>query len=130
MEGRRHGRGWGEVGDAGGCGARARWHVPASGGCRRGAGGKGWESHRVGPLRELFHVRLASGRRGVEGFMHGGFLVRTHRYHVCRRCDSQTALRTSLLRLGAVPLVHACAVQCSCCQYRCTGGVMKYTSVS
>ena len=61
MEGRRHGRGWGEVGDARGCGARARRHVPTSGGCRRGAGGEGWESHRVGPLRELFHVRLASG---------------------------------------------------------------------
>ena len=56
MEGRRHGRGWGEVGDAGGCGARARRNVPASGGCRRGAGWKGWESHCVGPLRELFHV--------------------------------------------------------------------------
>ena len=58
MEGRRHSRGWGEVGDAGGCRARARRHVPASGGCRRGAGGKGWESYRVGPLRELFDVRL------------------------------------------------------------------------
>ena len=61
MEGSRHGLGWGEVGDAGGCGARARRNVPASGGCRRGAGWKGWESHCVGPLRELFHVRLASG---------------------------------------------------------------------
>ena len=40
MEGRRHGRGWGEVGDAGGCGARARWHVPTSRGYRRGGG---WE---------------------------------------------------------------------------------------
>ena len=61
MEGRRHGRGWCEVEHAGGCGARARRHVPTSRGCRRGAGGEGWESHRVGPLRELFHVRLASG---------------------------------------------------------------------
>ena len=61
MEGRRHGRGMGGVGDAGGCGARARRHVPTSGGCRRGVGGEGWESHRVGPLRDLFHVRLASG---------------------------------------------------------------------
>ena len=61
MEGRRHGRGWGKGGDAGGCGARARRHVPSSGGCRRGAGGEGRESQSVGPLRELFHVRLASG---------------------------------------------------------------------
>ena len=60
MEGRRHGRGWGDVGDARGCGARARRHVPTSGGCKRGAGGEGWESHRVGPLRELFHVRVAA----------------------------------------------------------------------
>ena len=60
MEGRRHGRGGGGVGDAGGCGARARRHVPTSGGCRRGAGGERLESHRGGPLRELFHVRLAS----------------------------------------------------------------------
>ena len=49
------------MGDAGGCGARARRHVPTSGGCRRGAGGEVWVYHRVGPLRELFHVRLASG---------------------------------------------------------------------
>ena len=28
MEGRMHGRGGGGVGDAGGCGARARRHVP------------------------------------------------------------------------------------------------------
>ena len=61
MKVRRHGRGWGGVGDAGGCSARARRHVPTSGGCRRVASGEGWESHRVGPLRELFHVRLASG---------------------------------------------------------------------
>ena len=52
MEGRRHSRGWGEVGDAGGCSARARRHVPTSGGCIRGAGGERCESH---------HVRLASG---------------------------------------------------------------------
>ena len=60
MEGRRHGRGWGGVGDAGGCGACACRHVPTSGGCRRGAGGEGWESHRVVPLRELFNVRFAN----------------------------------------------------------------------
>ena len=60
MEGIRHGRGGGGVGDAGGCGACAHRHVATSGGRRRGAGGEGWESHRMGPLRELFHVRLAS----------------------------------------------------------------------
>ena len=37
MEGRRHGRGGGAVGDAGGCGARARRHVPTSRGRRRRA---------------------------------------------------------------------------------------------
>ena len=31
MEGRRHGRGWDGVGDAGGCRARARRHVSTSG---------------------------------------------------------------------------------------------------
>ena len=61
MEGRRHGRGGGGVGDAGGCGARVRRHVPTSGGRRRGAGGEGWEPHRGGPLRELFHVWLVGG---------------------------------------------------------------------
>ena len=61
MEGRRHGRGGGGVGDAGGYGARARRHVPTSGERRLGAGGEGWESHRVGPLWELFHVRVAGG---------------------------------------------------------------------
>ena len=58
LEGRRHGRGSGGVGDAGGCGARAPRHVSTSGGRRRGAGGEGWVSQRAGPLRELFHMRL------------------------------------------------------------------------
>ena len=29
--------------------------------------GEGWESHRAGPLRELFHVRLAGGRDSSAG---------------------------------------------------------------
>ena len=61
MDGRRHGRGRGGVGDAWGCRARARRHVPTIGGRRRWAGGEGGESYRAGPLRELFHVRLAGG---------------------------------------------------------------------
>ena len=67
MEGRRHGRGGGGVGDAGGCGAHARRHVPTRGGCRRGAGGEGWESYREVPLQELFRVRLASGCESSAG---------------------------------------------------------------
>ena len=59
--GKRHGRGGGGVGDTGGFEARARWYVPTSGGCRWGVCGDGEESHRVGPLREVFYVRLASG---------------------------------------------------------------------
>ena len=89
MEGTRHGRGWCEVGHAGGCGARARRHVPTSGGCRREAGGEGWESHRVGPLRELFHVRLASGC----DFFAGGNAESSLRQRVmaCHHCVPQRA---------------------------------------
>ena len=54
MEGRRHGRGGGGVGDAGGCGALASRHVPTSGGRRRGAGGEGWESHLAGRCGSCF----------------------------------------------------------------------------
>ena len=60
MEGRRHGRGGGGVGDAGGCGARARWHVPTGGGSRRGAGGESWESHRARCLRVTHDVQRKS----------------------------------------------------------------------
>ena len=67
MEGTRHGRGGGGVGDAGGCGARSRRHVPTSGGRRRGVGGEGWESHCAGPLREMFHMRLAGGWGSAAG---------------------------------------------------------------
>ena len=89
LEGRRYGRRWGEVGDAGGCGARARRHVPTSGGCRRGAGGEGWESHRVGPLRELFHVRLAS-RCGSSAGGNAEPRVR-QRVMACHHCVPQRA---------------------------------------
>ena len=44
MKGRRHGRGGAGVGSAGGCRARARRHMPTSGGRRWGAVGEGWES--------------------------------------------------------------------------------------
>ena len=61
MEGRRHGQGGGGVGDAGVCGVRVRRHGPTSGGRGRAVGGEGWESHCAGPLREVFHMRLAGG---------------------------------------------------------------------
>ena len=67
MEGRRHSRGCGGVGDAGGCGAHARRHVPTSGGRRRGEGREGWESHRAGPLQELFYLLLAGGCNSSAG---------------------------------------------------------------
>ena len=36
--------------------------VDGAGGGRVRSSGEGWESHRVGPLRELFHVRLMCHR--------------------------------------------------------------------
>ena len=65
MEGRRHGhggRGGGGFGmvEAGGCRARVRRHVTAS--------GSGAQVGRAGsPLRELFHVRLAGGSDSAAG---------------------------------------------------------------
>ena len=52
------GVGWGMPGATGL--ARAAMCPPAEG-AGGGAVGEGWGSHRVGPLRELFHVRLAGG---------------------------------------------------------------------
>ena len=66
MDGRRHGRGRGGAGD-GVREPRSPRHVPTSGGRRRGAGGEGWKSRRAGPLRELFHVRLAGGCNSFAG---------------------------------------------------------------
>ena len=55
----RYGRGRAGVGDAGGCGAPARRHVPTSGGRKQEAGGGDRDSHFAGPLQALFHVRRA-----------------------------------------------------------------------
>ena len=89
MEGEKHGRGVGGVGDAGGCRARARWHVPTSGGRRRGAEGAGWESHPAGPLRDLFPVRLAVGCNSSAG---GNVEPRLRqRVMACHHCVPQRA---------------------------------------
>ena len=61
MEGRRHGRGGGGVGDAWGCEARARRQVPTSGGRRRGAGGEDWESSPCNTYAKWRDVLESSG---------------------------------------------------------------------
>ena len=89
MEGGRHGRGGGGVGAAGGCGAHARRHVPTSGVRRRGAGAEGRESHRTGPLREQFHVRLAGSCNSSAG---GNAEPRLRkRVMACHHCVPQRA---------------------------------------
>ena len=81
MEGRRHGRGWGGVRDAGGCGGRTRRHVPTSGGCRRGAGGEGWESHLAGRCGSCFtcgsRVAAIPPRAAMRSHASGSALWRT-----------------------------------------------------
>ena len=67
MDGRTYGRGGGGLRYAGGCEACVRRHVPTSGGRRSAADGEGWKSHCAGPLRELFHVRLAGGCDSAAG---------------------------------------------------------------
>ena len=46
---------------------RGCWGLLSSTAQAGGARGEGWESHCAGPLRELFHVRLAGGLNSSAG---------------------------------------------------------------
>ena len=80
------GVGWGLPGAAGL--ARAGMCPPAEG-AGGGAGGEGWETHCVGPLRELFHVRLASGCNSSAGGNAEPHL--RQRVMACHHCVPQLA---------------------------------------
>ena len=67
IEGRRHGRGGGGVGDAGGGGVLARRRMPTCGRRRRGPVREGWEARCAFPLRELLHMRLTGSCDSAAG---------------------------------------------------------------
>ena len=87
--------------------------MPSSGGRRRGAGGEGWESHRAGPRRALFHVRLAGGCSSSAGA--NAELRLRQRVVACHHCVPQRAAYEGVGATGCHGLAADTRIVCPSC---------------